>query len=84
VNCETCRARMCTDGLLSKVRCAECRQIKFAQFREIVEKASLIALGGFLAWSIFRLAAREDTPVRETSVHPADLTPELIASRRRA
>jgi hypothetical protein len=84
VNCEICRARMCTDGLLSKVRCAECRQIKFAQFREIAEKASLIVLGGFLAWYIFRLAEREDSAVQEASVHPADLTAELIACRRRA
>jgi hypothetical protein len=76
---------MCTDGVLSKLRCAECRQIKFAQLREIAEKASLIALGGFFAWYVFfRLAEREDPAVQEISVQPTDLTPEYVASRRRA
>ncbi|MGC2195151.1 MAG: hypothetical protein WA628_10790 [Terriglobales bacterium] len=27
VNCEICRAEMSTDGLLAKLRCAECRQL---------------------------------------------------------
>ena len=26
MNCHACRAEMCTEGLLSKLRCAECRQ----------------------------------------------------------
>jgi len=85
VNCDICRARMCTDGVLSKLRCAECRQIKFAQLREITEKASLIALAGFFAWYVFfRVAEREDPAVQEPSVHPADLAPEYVANRRRA
>ena len=76
---------MCTDGVLSKLRCAECRQIKFAQLREIAEKASLIALGSFLGWYVFfRVAKREDPAVQEPSVHPTDLTPEYVASKRRA
>ena len=84
MNCELCRARMCTDGLLNNLRCAECRQIKSDQFRDVAAKASLIVLGGFLAWYIFRLAEREDLAVQEASFHSAELTPELIAGRRRA
>jgi hypothetical protein len=72
---------MCTDGLLTKVRCAECRQIKFAQFREFATKASLIALGGFFVWHIFfHRTEREDLAVKQA--HPTRLSPELTPSRR--
>ena len=85
VTCDTCRARMCTDGLLSKLRCAECRQIKVDQFRDVAVKASLLALGGFFLWSIFfRRTASEDPAEQEASVHTADLTSVLHATRRRA
>jgi hypothetical protein len=85
VNCDICRARMCTDGLLSKLRCAECRQIKFAQFRAAAATASLIALGGFFVWHFFlHSTERENVARKEARLHPTGLSPELIALRRRA
>ena len=54
MTCNSCRARMCTDGVLSKLRCAECRQIEFERFYDVAAKLSLIALGGVLAWYFLR------------------------------
>jgi hypothetical protein len=49
VNCRDCRAAMCTEGLLSKLRCADCRQIEFERFRAVALKAGLIVTIGCLA-----------------------------------
>ncbi len=84
MNCDSCRARMCTDGLLSKVRCAECRQIKLAQLREFAAKASLLALGGFFVWDVFFRCPNAKTPAYGRPRPPADLTPARNAIRRRA
>ena len=54
VNCDRCRAQMCTDGLLSNLRCAECRQIEFDRFFEVLLRTSLIALGSLFAWLLVR------------------------------
>ena len=59
-NCRDCRAEMCTDGLLSKLRCAECRQIEFERFSNVVFKAGLILSVGYLALNL--LTARSDPP----------------------
>jgi hypothetical protein len=50
MNCRACRAEMCTEGLLSKLRCAECRQIRFEQFRDATLKAGVITLSGVFVW----------------------------------
>jgi hypothetical protein len=39
---------MCTDGLLSQLRCAECRQIKVEAFCDVAIKAGLILSVGCL------------------------------------
>jgi 3'-phosphoadenosine 5'-phosphosulfate (PAPS) 3'-phosphatase len=76
---------MCTDRLLSKLRCAECRQIKVAQFSDVAAKASLIALGSFFIWYLFpRSTERDDQAGEEAPIHAAGQSPELIANRRRA
>jgi hypothetical protein len=54
VNCDRCRALMCTDALLSNLRCAECRQIEFDRFFEVLLRTSLIALGSLFAWLLVR------------------------------
>jgi len=54
VNCDRCRAQMCTDELLSNLRCAECRQIEFDRFFEVVLRTSLIAIGSLFAWLLAR------------------------------
>jgi prophage antirepressor-like protein len=50
MNCHACRAEMCTEGLLSKLRCAECRQIKFEQICDATLKVALITLSGVFVW----------------------------------
>ena len=47
---------MCTDGLLNKLRCAECRQIKLDKFLDASIKAALIILGGVVFWKLLRRA----------------------------
>jgi hypothetical protein len=64
ITCDKCREQMCTDNLLSNLRCAECRQIKFEQSYEFALKASLFALGGMLGWL---LGHHSDSAVRH---HP--------------
>ena len=54
MTCETCREQMCTDSLLTKLRCAECRQIKFEQISKAVFHASLVVLGGIFGWLLTR------------------------------
>jgi hypothetical protein len=54
VNCDSCRAQMCTDELLSNLRCAECRQIEFDRLFEVVLRTSLIAIGNLFAWLLAR------------------------------
>lgn len=59
MNCRACRAAMCTDGLLSELRCAECRQIEFEHFCSVAFKAGLLLSVGFLA---FRMLTRNAEP----------------------
>src|ERR1700726_4478599 len=54
VNCDRCRAQMCTEGLLSNLRCAECRQIEFDRFFEVLLRTSLIAIASLFAWLLAR------------------------------
>ena len=54
VTCDECRAQMCTDDLLSNLRCAECRQIKFEQFFDVGIKAVIFTLGSVCAWLLLR------------------------------
>ena len=54
MNCYSCRPLMYTEGVLSKLRCARCRQIKLAQFWDLALPASLMALGGLFVWFLFR------------------------------
>jgi hypothetical protein len=41
---------MCTDELLSKFRCADCRHIKFSQICDATLKVALITLSGVFVW----------------------------------
>jgi hypothetical protein len=76
---------MCTDGVLSKLRCAECRQIKSARFRDVAAKVSVIALGSLFVWYFFRRSTeRDDQVADEVPIHAAGRSPELNAIRRRA
>ena len=53
MTCRECRAHMCTDELLSQLRCAECRQIKFEAFCDVAIKAGLILSVGCLVVNLF-------------------------------
>lgn len=56
VHCDRCRSQMCTDDLLSKLRCAECRQFEFDRLFEVALRASPLALGGLFAWLLVHRA----------------------------
>ena len=56
--CDLCRAEMSTSVLLSKLRCAECRQITLAPLYDLVFKASLVAIGGIVGWAVTRTTVR--------------------------
>ncbi len=51
---------MCTDGPLSQLRCAECRQIEFERFCSVALKAGLILSVGLLAIRLFTRRAALD------------------------
>ncbi len=70
MNCRECRAEMCTDGLLSKLRCAECRQIEFERFSNIVFKAGLILSVGYFVLNL--LPARSDPPAQAPAARRID------------
>jgi hypothetical protein len=60
VNCETCRSEMGTDGLLSKLRCAECRQLSFDRTCDTTLKVGFtLCVGSILAYLLTRLARQE-------------------------
>jgi hypothetical protein len=65
VNCRECRAEMCTDGLLSKLRCADCRQIKLEHVCHVLLKAGLICSVGYVLVS---LIMRRADPVDDLSL----------------
>lgn len=54
MTCRECRRQMCTDELLSNLRCAECRQIKFERFYHLATKAAMFALSGIFGWMLAR------------------------------
>jgi hypothetical protein len=54
LNCRSCRDQMCTDGLLSELRCAHCRQIRFECFCAVAVRTSLIAIGAVIGWFFAR------------------------------
>lgn len=54
VTCDECRSQMCTDDLLSNLRCAECRQFKFEEFFDFGVKVALFTVSGACAWLLFR------------------------------
>lgn len=54
LTCRSCREHMCTDGLLSDLRCADCRQIRFERFCAVAVRAGLVALGGMIGWFLAR------------------------------
>lgn len=74
VNCSRCRAQMCTDDLLSKLRCAECRQVEFDRIFELCVRTSLLALGVTFVWLLVshRTSPESDQVVRETRGHLRD------------
>ncbi len=67
MNCRECRAEMCTDELLSKLRCAECRQINLEHVCNVLLKAGLILSVGCLVVSLIaRHADRlDDSPLAD-------------------
>jgi hypothetical protein len=50
---------MCTDDLLSNLRCADCRQIQFERFYRFAAKAALVALSGVFSWMLARTSDGE-------------------------
>jgi hypothetical protein len=54
MSCYECRRRMCTENLLSELRCAECRQIRFERVCGIAVKAIVLAISGVFGWLIGR------------------------------
>ena len=62
MTCRECRAEMCTDGLLSQLRCAECRQIKFETFCNVALKAGLILSVGCLVVNLINRCSDRDLP----------------------
>jgi hypothetical protein len=60
VNCEICRSEMSTDGLLGKLRCAECRQLTFDRVCDAALKVGLtVCMGSMLFCLLARWAKRE-------------------------
>jgi hypothetical protein len=52
MTCSECRERMCTDGVLNRVRCANCRQVKFEQFYDLTFALVFLASAQFISWLI--------------------------------
>jgi hypothetical protein len=69
VNCEQCRAEMSTEGLLSRLRCAECRQIRFDRFCKVALKVGLVLSIGCLLGNLLARRSRITAPSR----HAGDL-----------
>ena|SRR5436190_18212285 len=66
VNCEICRSKMSTDGLLNKLRCAECRQLSCDRVCAVVWKISCaLCFGSALLCLVSRWAKQDQTPRRE-------------------
>jgi hypothetical protein len=60
VNCEICRSQMSTDGLLAKLRCAECRQLTFDRVCDAALKVGLtVCVGSVLLCLLTRWAKQE-------------------------
>jgi len=60
VNCEICRSKMSTDGLLTKLRCAECRQLGCDRMCDVILKISCAAcFGSALLYLISRWAKQD-------------------------
>jgi hypothetical protein len=53
MTCGECRQRMSSDDLLNRLRCANCRQIKFDQFYDFTLMILLIASAEFIGWLMF-------------------------------
>ena len=68
VSCHECRAEMCTDGLLSQLRCAECRQIKFEAFCDLAIKAGLILSVGCLVVNLITRYSNPASPSQRMAV----------------
>lgn len=54
MTCVECREQMCTDVVLNRLRCADCRHIKFEELYRFVLNLSLMAIAGFVAWLFTR------------------------------
>ena len=50
VTCKECRAAMVTEPLLNKLRCADCRNLRWAVFRKRAVRGSLIATVGLMVF----------------------------------
>jgi hypothetical protein len=65
-NCFQCRAEMSTDAVLSRLRCAECRQIRFERFCDVAFKTALVFSVGWLVVMVVR-RSRIAIPRRRSS-----------------
>jgi hypothetical protein len=54
MTCDECRVRMCTNTLLTNLRCAHCRQIRLERIYDFAAQAFLMALGGMCGWLLAR------------------------------
>ena len=54
MTCNECRQRMCTDELLTRLRCADCRQGKFEPYYDLAFMMLLIAITEAFTWMLTR------------------------------
>ena len=68
MTCRDCRAQMGTDGLLSQLRCAGCRQIKVEAFCDVAIKAGLILSVGCLVVNLITRYSNPASPPEKMAV----------------
>jgi Zn finger protein HypA/HybF involved in hydrogenase expression len=69
VTCKECREAMVTDPLLNRLRCADCRSLRWSVFRKRALRVGLIATGGLMAFLLAfhryrRMCRQKHTSIR--------------------
>jgi hypothetical protein len=69
VTCKECREAMVTDPLLNRLRCADCRSLRWSVFRKRAVRVGLIATGGLMAFLLAfhryrRMCRQKHTSIR--------------------
>ena len=60
VNCEICRSKMSTEGLLNKLRCAECRQLSCEKMCGMILKITCAVCFGSALFCLISRWAKQD------------------------